>query len=211
MVVNKLLVIINEIYYMMKLNILWILFTLRGGVIFGVVPATLTVFGCIRNRLRNQYESKIYAEFKEGYHDIFKESLLITIGFVVLVVVVFFETALINGAGQDDFILQLVLKATRMLFVMTGIFLFPVYVHFDLQGSKIWLQPFLFLFINPLQSVVTVIMACVAALLYITNPLLVLFLGISLPAYSFMGMMLKRFDRLQEKIPYIGNDHFTKS
>lgn len=211
MVVNKILVIINDIYYMMKLNILWILFTLRGGIIFGVIPATLTVFGCIRNRLRNQYEGKVYVEFKEGYHDIFKESLPITMGFVVLALVVFFETALINGAGQQDFILQLVLKATRMLLVMTGIFLFPVYVHFDLHGSKIWLQPFLFLFINPLQAIVTVIMACVVSLLYMTNPLLVLFLGLSLPAYFLMGMMLKRFDRLQERIAYIGNDHLTQS
>ncbi|WP_424684397.1 YesL family protein [Enterococcus sp.] len=211
MFVNKMLVIINDIYYMMKLNILWILFTLRGGVIFGVVPATLTVFGCIRNRLRNQYEGKVYAEFKEGYYNVFKESLPITLGFAVLAVVVFFETAMINGAGQHDFILQLVLKATRMLLVMTGIFLFPVYVHFDLHGSKIWLQPFLFLFVNPIQSIATVIMACVAALLYMTNPLLVLFLGLSLPAYFLMGMMLKRFDKLQEKIAYIGNDHLTQS
>ncbi|WP_225048273.1 YesL family protein [Lacticaseibacillus kribbianus] len=195
--------VVNDIYYMMKVNLCWFLFTLEGGIVLGIVPATMTVFDCIRDRMKNDYQSGVYREFKQMYWGNFRASLPITLGFGLMIVVLFFDTALLNGVGRTNVGLQIVLKITRLLIVLTGIFFFPVYAHFDLHGVKVWLQPFLFLFICPLQVVLTVVMLAITALLYMINPLLIFFLGISLPAYVIMGMMLKKFGKLAEKVPYM--------
>lgn len=195
--------IVNDIYYMMKINLLWILFTIEGGIILGIIPATITVFYCIRDRLKNGYDGGVYAEFKEAYWRVFKSSILLTLGFSLFGLILVLSTALLNGVGQTNIVLEITLRIGRLLIVLMGIFFFPVYSHFDLHGNKVWIQPFLFLFICPIQVVVTVIVIAVSALLYMIDPLLIFFMGISLPAYFIMGMMLKKFEKLQEKIPYI--------
>ncbi len=203
MFVEKTMAVVNDIYYMMKLNLLWILFTIIGGIIFGIVPATLTVFNCIRNRLKNQYDGGIYVEFKQFYWQIFKKSIPLTAGFLMISGVLLLCTALLNGVGQTNVLIQISMRLIRLLIVLTVLFFFPVYVHFDLRGFKVWLQPLFFLFICPLQVVISIAVIAISALLYMINPLLLFFLGISLPAYFIMGMMLRKFNKLQEKIPYM--------
>ncbi|MFD1430254.1 YesL family protein [Lacticaseibacillus mingshuiensis] len=195
--------VINDIYYMMKINLCWFLFTLEGGIVLGIVPATLTAFDCIRDKMKNNYDGKVYREFKQFYWANFKSSWKITLSFAAAGFILLVETAMLNGVGQSNVVIEIMLKLTRMLIVLTMVFFFPVYSHFDVHGFRAWLQPFLFLFICPLQVVLIVLMIAVTALLYMINPLLVFFLGIGLPAYVIMGMMLRKFNKLAEKVPAI--------
>lgn len=193
--------VVNDIYFIMRVNLCWFLFVIEGGVILGLIPATITLFSCIRNRMKNDFQGGIYREFKAAYWENFKTSIPITVGFAAVIALFVFDTAVLNGVGRASLLLQIVLRATRLLIVLTGILFFPVYVHFDLHGSKVWLQPFLFLFICPFQVVLILLMLVATAMLYMFNPLLVAFLGVGFPAYFVMGVMLKKFNKLAARIP----------
>ena len=83
--VNKIYEVFNRIYYLMKLNGLWLLFTLLGGVVFGVVPATIALYACIRQQIRNETENHLYQMFKNYYVENFRRSILFSMVFAVVV------------------------------------------------------------------------------------------------------------------------------
>ncbi|MFC6315376.1 YesL family protein [Lapidilactobacillus achengensis] len=201
--VNKMYQIIESIYYMMKLNVLWIIYVLRGGVIFGVIPSTLALCSCLRNEIRHNNSDKLSVEYKIEYNKVFKESLSLLVPFAGIVLLLLFEEALLNGIGTTSLVLEILIKVFRAIIVMTVVFFFPTYVHFELHGIKIFLQPFLLLFICPVQVLLCIVVIAIAATLYFINPLLVIFLGVGFPMYAIMHMMIKKFDKMQANIPYM--------
>lgn len=48
--------VVNDIYFIMRVNLCWFLFVIEGGVILGLIPATITLFSCIRNRMKNDFQ-----------------------------------------------------------------------------------------------------------------------------------------------------------
>ncbi len=199
--VNKIYEFINRIYYLIKLNILWLLFTLAGGVVLGIVPATIALFSCIRKQIRDQEEAHLFQQYKQFFSENFRRSILFSFVMMGLVFVLISETGLLsNGSIQSNLLLEVSIKVTRLVILAGMVMFFPVFVHFDVHGIKTFTQPFLFLFICPVQTVAIVLILLVVEFLYTMSPALVFFIGISLPAYGISLVMLKKFKHIEENI-----------
>ncbi|MGM0139888.1 hypothetical protein IGI65_002366 [Enterococcus sp. DIV0755b] len=200
--VNKIYEVFNRIYYLMKLNGLWLLFTLLGGVVFGVVPATIALYACIRQQIRNETENHLYQMFKNYYVENFRRSILFSMVFAVVVAFFLGETIILTNIGSGNLLLEIAIKVTRLLIILSVAMFFPIFVHFDVRGIKTVVQPLIFLLICPFEVIYMGLVFLVVSLLFAVSPFLILFIGISLPAYGMSVIMLKKFARLEKNINF---------
>ncbi|BCA86298.1 hypothetical protein EsVE80_18210 [Enterococcus saigonensis] len=198
--VNKIYEVFNRIYYLMKLNGLWLLFTLLGGVIFGVIPATIALYACMRQQIRYESENHLFQMFKKYYVENFRRSLLFSAVFIAIGLFFFGETVVLANVGNGNLLLEIAIKVTRLLMLLGVAMFFPIFAHFDVTGVKTILQPVLFLLICPLEVIYMVLIFIVVSLLFAISPLLIIFIGVSLPAYGMSHVMLKKFERLEKNI-----------
>lgn len=200
--VNKIYEVFNRIYYLMKLNGLWLLFTLLGGVVFGVVPATIALYACIRQQIRNETENHLYQMFKNYYVENFRRSILFSMVFVVVVAFFLGETIILTNIGSGNLLLEIAIKVTRLLIILSVAMFFPIFAHFDVRGIKTVVQPLIFILICPFEVIYMGLVFLVVSLLFAVSPFLILFIGISLPAYGMSVIMLKKFARLEKNINF---------
>lgn len=115
------------------LNLLWMGFTLLGGILFGFGPALVALFSVWRKMLLGE-EVSIFSFFWHSYKSNFLKGnffILIFGGFGLLLSLdlSFFKQAngLLSDLSFGFFILFL------LLYVMSIIYIFPVYVHYQLN------------------------------------------------------------------------------
>lgn len=192
-----LMTIINEIYYVMKLHLLWILFTVLGLVIIGIGPATLALYSCLRDHMIYQKDAHVFNAFKKSYLSAFKGEelrnvLIIYVLSGLLVVDYFMVIPLVENGGLLKTVSFVFLFFLLSLFV----FMIPTVVHFDLKGTQKIIQPFIFMLISPFEWFLSVCIFSVTIVLYVNFPGLMLFVGSSLPAYCLTYVLLRRFTKI---------------
>ncbi|WCG32769.1 DUF624 domain-containing protein [Enterococcus dispar] len=200
--VNKIYEVFNRIYYLMKLNGLWLLFTLLGGVVFGIIPATIALYACFRQQIRNESETHLFQMFKRYYVETFRRSMLFSVVFAAIALFFFGETVILVNVGTGNLLLEIAIKVTRLLIILGVAMFFPIFVHFDVKGIKMVVQSLLFLLICPLEVLYMGLIFVLVSLLFAISPLLILFIGIALPAYGMSLIMMKKFTRLEKNINF---------
>ncbi len=175
--VNKIYEVFNRIYYLMKLNGLWLLFTLLGGVVFGIIPATIALYACIRQQIRNESETHLFQMFKRYYVETFRRSMLFSVVFAAIALFFFGETVILVNVGTGNLLLEIAIKVTRLLIILGVAMFFPIFVHFDVKGIKMVVQSLLFLLICPLEVLYMGLIFVLVSLLFAISPLLILFIG----------------------------------
>lgn len=199
--VNRIYQIIHHIYFLMKLNILWLGFTMIGGVVFGFVPATISLYACTRQHIRSGNDLHVFQQYKHFYLLNFKRSLRFSVVFCGAMLLILGESFVLMYFGENiNLGLEITIKATRIFMILGGMMFFPVFVHFDIKGKTTWIQPLLFLLICPLEVITIAGITFLCWLLFVISPLLLVFIGISLPVYGMSSILLRRFDRLAENI-----------
>ncbi len=79
------------------------------------------------------------------------------------------------------------------------LYIFPVYVHFDLKFFRYFKNAFLIGFFSPLATILMVVALVVFAFLFNYIPGLLPSIGISLSAASIMGCALLAFNSIEKK------------
>lgn len=116
------------------LNILWVGFTLIGLVIFGFFPATITVFSITRKWIQGDTEGKLFQEFWDVYKKEFVKSNLFGLVLSILAGIIAFDLYFFYHLdGMLNQILFYVFIALAFNFAVMLLYIFPVYVHYDLK------------------------------------------------------------------------------
>lgn len=116
------------------LNVLWVLFTLLGLVIFGFMPATVSLFAVLRQWINGNEDFAVFPAFCQYFRqDFFRSNacglIFILIGFVLRVNIIFLQES-------PHIVFQLMLGITLclgLLYFIILLYFFPVYVHFDVS------------------------------------------------------------------------------
>ena len=66
---NKL---VDQLWELLKLQFFWYLFSLRGGILLGVFPATAAAYGLVRDKMRKKSVSFTYRDIRKYYQATFK-------------------------------------------------------------------------------------------------------------------------------------------
>lgn len=125
------------------LNLLWLFFTLLGGVIFGFFPSTTSMFAIVREWLKGETEIPLFSTFWKHFKEEFMKSNLLGVLVTLIIVIIGLDIIYIQSTNSDLLTwTYLPLFAFMLLFIMFLFYLFPSFVHFNLKLGPIIKIPF---------------------------------------------------------------------
>lgn len=181
-------------------NLLWFLFTILGFVIFGITPATIALFTIVRKWQMKETEIPIWRTFLTVYKQEFKKSnklglCLILIGAFLILDFLFLRT--IEGTLHAALFAPLLIISS--LYIITMLFIIPVYVHYDLKIMD-YLKNACFLGILNIHMTL-LMLGAVGAIVFLSfyQPGLIIFFSMVSVAWTLMFGGLYSFKRIEER------------
>ncbi|PFN97218.1 hypothetical protein COJ85_22895 [Bacillus sp. AFS076308] len=189
--------------WVMKLayvNILWTLFSLLGLIFLGAAPATAALFSIVRKWLMDETDLPIFRTFLNTYKKEFGKAnklgwLMAIIGMFLYIDFKF----LINIGGTIQYVLSIPLLIITLLFFITLLYIFPVYVHYELRLGQYIKNSFYIGIINMHITILMIAAMVLLVLLYSYFPGFVPFLGVSLVSLIIMIGAKQSFHRIDAK------------
>ncbi len=179
------------------LNLLWLLFTLAGLIIFGFVPSTIAMFAVIRKWLMGKGESAT-GYFWKTYKKEFLTGNLFNLGLLSTAYFLYYNWVLAdNMEGSISELLTISIYFFMVVFVIYCLYFFPIYVHFHLKKRHLLTAPVFIAVSQPLITIILIISILLLLVVFYTLPGLVLFY--SVVSYGLITMFFANmiFTRLQ--------------
>ncbi|QIZ05377.1 DUF624 domain-containing protein [Priestia megaterium] len=150
---NKFYSLSTWIYNLAYINILWLTFTLLGGVVLGIFPSTIAMFFIIKRMFLEKSDFSIIKEFTLLYKKEFKKSNLLFFPFILLAIIVAADIRFISSLdfAFNSLLVQLFYV---LLFLLAMIFLYSLVVYiYGARGKKeIFKKSFSLLLNNPMTN-----------------------------------------------------------
>jgi uncharacterized membrane protein YesL len=199
--------VINKAYtgceWVMKLayvNILWVLFSLSGLFLFGMSPASVALFTILRKWLINETDIPIFRTFLDTYKKEFIKAnkigwLMAMIGMFLYIDFKF----IINMGATIQYVLSVPLLIITILYFITMLYIFPVYVSYELGMVQYIKNSFYIGIINMHITILMIAATFLLGILYTYIPGVVPFFSVSLVALIVMIGAKQSFQRIEEK------------
>ncbi|MDX8047140.1 DUF624 domain-containing protein [Gracilibacillus sp. S3-1-1] len=197
---NRTYVFADWILEMLILHMYWMLYTLKGGVIFGIFPSTAATYAVIRNWMLHGRVKGTASLFKKYYRENFKASNLL--GWMLMITTLTLALNLYIIPFLNDTVRLIMYSVLIFIFVIVVIqwlYVFPMLVHYSLSIANYFVANMRI----GLTSFSAIIMQCMiiaiyGLLLYIAPALLIIF-GIIPIAFVQIAISSNVFDRLQAR------------
>lgn len=166
------------------LNILWILFTALGLVIFGIFPATISMFSITRKWLQKEDDIPIFKTFWTIYkEELIKGNILGVVIFPISLFLYANYNFILNiNSDLFYFFLYPVLVITIFLYSAL-LYMFPMYVHYRMGIFSILKNTIIIIFVNPLITLGMISSSLILFYILFTLPGLIPFVSCSVLAF----------------------------
>jgi len=114
------------------LNFLWMGFTLVGGVLFGIGPATIGLYTVLRQLIRGNVDVRVWRTFWAAYRTKFRAHALLGCGYAVTGIVL-----VTNLMAYPQFFSRVFFGGVFFFYLVSAAYLWPLLVHFELHNQKI--------------------------------------------------------------------------
>lgn len=191
--------ILEWIMWLIYLNILWIVATIMGLGLFGFFPATVSLFTIIRQLLLKEETSITKTFFQTYKREFFKAN---GVGFVLFIIAyILYMDLLFLDTIQNMFFyfFQIALIIVSILYVITLIYIFPVYVHFKLKFIQYFKHAFLIGIFSPLMNLAMIAGFVFLYFIYKWLPGLMPVFGLSLVSLLITVSVMLAFNRFENR------------
>ena len=181
-------------------NLLWVLFTLLGGIVLGFYPATTAMFAMVRDWLRGKSDLPVFKSFWNYYKREFWKSNRLGIFITILFALIALDIYYIQANTSEQLVWTYIpLFAFMLLVVLYLFYIFPGFVHYDLKVLPLLKNTFLIMIISPIYSFWMIV--CLVSMYFIMRAAPALFFIFGGTAYACITpwLGLHAFDRIQEK------------
>ncbi|MFJ5761636.1 YesL family protein [Neobacillus sp. NPDC093182] len=182
-------------------NILWILFSLLGFVLIGIMPATAAMFAVMRKLImEDEEEVPIFNLFWNKYKQEFVKANLY--GYLLLLVAAVFllDVMLFQSLDGWPFIFLSILSAGLLLVSLAVVLYFiPLYVHYNLSFFQYIKTAFLLTFTHPIQTFIMITSGAVIGFILLLLPGSLFFFSGSLYCFIVTKTALKVFAHVEEQ------------
>ena len=162
----------DEVFWAAKLNLLWTMFTLAGGVILGVGPATVAAYTLARRHAFGE-SFRIWPAFLAAYRREFGRGSVLVLplaGATVLLLINYFYFAALGPAATVP---RLATLAALVTTAMIAAYLLPMVVHYDLPAPAYVPKASLFALTRPAASVLLLLVLAAIGYAVAAYPVLV--------------------------------------
>ncbi|RBW70789.1 YesL family protein [Bacillus taeanensis] len=185
-------------------NLLWISFTLVGLVLFGLFPATAAMFAVIRKWVMGERDVPVFKTFYQAYKAEFLKInlfgyILAIIGYVLFIDYQFFDS-------MENSSLHLLSYLFLTLLIFYGLFLlyvFPVFVHYDIKTFQLIKNVFLVAISNPFSTVMMIVGSLLVFFITFSFSGLFLFFSGSSLALLLMWSAYRAFIKIEHRLSKI--------
>ncbi|WP_062110143.1 YesL family protein [Bacillus niameyensis] len=182
-------------------NILWVLFIGVGGIVLGIMPSTTALFSVMRKWMKGETDLPIFKTYWRSFKKDFKKANLLglVLGVISLILYVDYRVILISP-GATFQILALVLMVILFIFSLMCLYLFPVFVSYEMKLFQYFKFSFLFTFASPLSTIIMLVGLFFTGILLTMVPGLIIFFGASATAFIIMASANRAFGKIKYKI-----------
>lgn len=182
------------------INLLWMGFSLIGILIFGFFPATVSLFTVVRKWLMGEKDIPIFRTYLDTYKKEFIKSNLLALIVMVIAGLIVLDFIFMKSNGTSfTKAIHIPLYMFIFMFVLTTLYLFPVYVHYNWKLLQLIKNSFFIMLINPISTVVMIISGVTIFLVVKFIPGLGFFFGGSVTAASMMAAGYAAFKKIDQK------------
>lgn len=191
---NKILLRILKLAY---LNLLWIVGTVTGLILFGIGPSTAAVYSIIREWFKGNDDLPVFSSFVSNYKSYFKESFILIILYGIIGSVL-----IIDFIYVDRWEYKVFFGLMLFLYSISAGYIFPILVHYNLSSLKekikySFLVGFSYLQYTLVSYVLITVIYFSVARFY---PALITFFGFSFLIFMLMGNAYMVFKRIEESV-----------
>jgi uncharacterized membrane protein YesL len=181
------------------MNILWVLFTLLGGVVFGIIPSTVAMFAIARKTAMGEEDIPVFKTFWGTYRSEFLRSNLLGLILTVIGLVWYFDLHFFRQfEGSIYTIMNYAMMMLGMVFFILLIYVFPVYVHYDLKLYQYLTYALKIGFLRPASVLFMIVGTLCTYYFLIYLPGLIPLFGITFFVYFNMWIGFKSFQNIEE-------------
>jgi uncharacterized membrane protein YesL len=182
-------------------NILWIVFTLAGLVLFGFMPATAAMFAVTRKWIMGQVHIPVFKTFWENYKKDFIKVNALGLFVAILGVILYLDLRFIGEIfeGFWYYVSFYGLISILLMYILVLLYIFPVYVHYKLGFFSYIKYAFLIGISNPGLSILMVLGTAGVYVMLMFLPGLLPFLSVSLVAFICMRAAFSAFAKIDRR------------
>lgn len=185
------------------LHIIWLLFTLLGLVVFGIMPATAAMFSVMRKWLMKD-DVKIFNHFLESYKAYFVEKNILGIVYFLVGLFLYYDFMISYTKIQWSFF-HVIIWTVCVVYLIMLAFSMPIYVHFNLKKTNYLKQVFLIVILSPMEALSLLFVLIILFYLFLFIPVLFIFSGSTLIGFPIMWLGLRAFKKIEKKAKVILN------
>ncbi|MCK1992147.1 DUF624 domain-containing protein [Peribacillus muralis] len=174
---NGLTRICEALMLLTLLNFLWVLFTLGGLIIFGIAPATIALFGVIRKWLKGDLTSGIFRTFFQFYCSEFMKGNKLGLIAAIIGIGLYVDFLLLRNLPTY---IQYGLSSLLIIVLIIAVYLFPVYVHYELKSYQYIKLALIFGFSYPIYTLSMIFGTIVLGMMLYLFPVLWPFFSINI-------------------------------
>ncbi|MBM7677058.1 YesL family protein [Gracilibacillus alcaliphilus] len=199
--------IMEWIWRLAYLNILWIFFTLIGLGVFGVFPATASIYAVNRKWLLGDSEIPIFKVFWTSFKENFFKANMLGITLVVIGYVLYFNVNYLSvSSGMEHTLLSGFFYITVVCYFFLLCYLFPIFVHFELTFFRYFMVAIIIPFTTPFTLISTLVSLAIALYMLYLFPGLIPFFAVSVLSWLIMWNSTHAFRRIENKKRRINNN-----
>jgi uncharacterized membrane protein YesL len=180
------------------INILWILFSLLGAIVFGVIPSTVAMFAVARKTAMGEGDIPVFKTFWSTYRKEFIKSNVLGAILVALGLLWYFDLHFFRQFHGTFFVvMNYLMMMVGIVYFILLLYIIPVYVHYDLKLFQYLTQALKIGFLKPATVVFMVVGSLCTYYLLIYLPGLIPLFGISFFVYFNMWIAFKSFENIE--------------
>lgn len=183
------------------LNVLWMSFTVMGLGVFGLFPATFSVYAITRKWLNGETEINLFQNFKHHYFKEFTKTSSIGLIFTLLISIFTVNIVFYTGFQHDiSKILMSLFGLLLMIIIILILLLLPLFASVELKLFNYFRSTVYMMIIHPFQTLVLLIFTTLYLLILFTLPFLIPFFSISVFAVVSTWLVRNSLTSLMMKI-----------
>lgn len=203
-ITGKIFIFSEWVMNLFLLQLYWILGSLVGGIIVGIVPSSIAMFATIRELYNSPEELNILYFFKNEYKKNFKTSLFISVLYFLSFSLSYIYSLFLSFTTESWLAYTHILMYINLIIIfLFTLYLIPVFIHYEIENKHL-VSTTIIILLNSLKWNLPMLFSLLAiTLIFIKYAVVFFFFGISLPSFLifyFTMKAFKDFDRQREKI-----------
>ncbi len=180
-------------------NILWILFSLMGIVIFGFFPATIAMFTVVRKIMLKE-DVAVLRTFWKVYKTEFWKSNLLGLILVIIGYIFYIDLNYLKHSTNVIQFLYAPLLIMNFIYGLSLLYIFPVYAEYKLRIPMLIKNAFLLMVLYPIFTISMILFCIIFYHIMIIVPSLIIFFSGSVTSYILMKFANLAFQKNSQKL-----------